>query len=329
MKISILIAAYNVEEFIEKCIISCCNQDLDKNLFEIIVVNDGSTDSTLSILNNLKKSITNLVVINQVNSGLGAARNTALLNAKGKYIWFIDGDDFIKENILNKIINEIEEHELNILVLDYAIVNQYHEIIKTNANELKNFNEICSGSEFYSSNFEKSYTVLFIFENKLFELNNLFFKERINMQDSEILPKILLHTNRISFLKSVAYYYVQHENSFTNSTNGKKRYEYFSSIIEVRNSLIDFQNQIQYLNPQLYMGLEKKINALHHIIFNHLLFFKYEKKWLLEILKLLKTNNLYPLQYDARGKFLLLKILLNNFPLTTKWFIDLIQKARK
>jgi glycosyltransferase involved in cell wall biosynthesis len=326
MKISILIAAYNVEEFIEKCIISCCNQDLDTNLFEIIVVNDGSTDSTLSILNNLKKSITNLVVINQVNSGLGAARNTALLNAKGKYIWFIDGDDYIKENIFNEIINEIEEHELNILVLDYAIVNQYHEIIKTNANELKNFNEICSGSEFYSSNFEKSYTVLFIFENKLFELNNLFFKERINMQDSEILPKILLHTNRISFLKSVVYYYVQHENSFTNSTNGKKRYVYFKSIVEVKKSLEIFSLEIEHKDPLLFEGVQKKIKSLHEVVFNHLVFFDYSNKTFKFIINLLKRHNFYPLKYEPVGKLKWVKFGLNTHPLLAKKIINLIRK---
>ncbi len=123
MKLSILIAAYNVEKFIKKCILSCASQNLEVTTYEIIVVNDGSTDGTLNLLENLKKEITNLVVINQNNSGLGAARNTALKHAKGEYVWFIDGDDYIAKNSLTEILSAIALNKLEVLVLNYEVVN--------------------------------------------------------------------------------------------------------------------------------------------------------------------------------------------------------------
>lgn len=329
MKLSILIAAYNVAPFIEKCVLSCEKQDLEKHLYEIIVVNDGSTDDSLNLLEKLKTEVSNLVIISQKNSGLGAARNIALKHAKGEYVWFIDGDDYIGEHILKKILNEINSKQLDILVLDYAIVNENYEVTKKNANNITELKGVCSGSDFYIDNHEKSYTVLYVFKKRLFDLNRLLFQERINMQDSEILPKLLFYTNRISFLKLVSYYYVQQPNSFTNSIDGAKRYAYFLSIIVVRNSLIDFQEKIKYIQPDLAFGIDKKLEGLQHILYNHLLFFSYENEWLVKIIKLLKENKLYPLQYKAKGKMQILKIGLNSYPVVTKWFVDKIQALRK
>jgi len=240
MKLSIIIAAYNVEKYIEKCVYSCVHQNILKSDYEIIVINDGSSDTTRDKVNKLTFEIKNLKVVHQENSGLGACRNTGLKHSEGQYVWFIDGDDYLEENILQDVVNEIEKNKLDSLVLDYATVDQQYDIIGAYLNKVVGVKNVVSGSEFYKNNYTNSYTWLFVFNRKLFLNYEVEFKENINMQDSEILPKLLINTQRLALLNKVCYYYIQQADSYTNSSKGQKRFKYFESIIEVRNSLQDF-----------------------------------------------------------------------------------------
>ena len=83
-------------------------------------------------------------------------------------------------------------------------------------------------------------------------------KERINMQDSEILPKILFYTRSVKYLDIVGYNYVQYKNSFTNTQDAGRRYKYFQSIIEVRDSLLEFGDSIKKADAKLFSGIQKK-----------------------------------------------------------------------
>lgn len=329
MFLSIIIAAYNVELFIEKCVLSAVMQLGFDHSYEIIIIDDGSTDATLLILKKLQKAYENIVVVTQQNSGLGAARNIGLKHANGEFVWFIDGDDYIEENILKKILNVINLKNLDALALNYNVVDDKYNVSTRHTNDIKMEREIVTGCEFYQANYAKSYTWSYIFKRTIFTKSDICFKERINMQDSEILPKLMLEIQKISFLEEVCYYYVQHPNSYTNSNNGQKRLKYFESIIEVEASLKSFLLNEAKNNIQIKKGLEKKIEGLHNVLFNHLLFFSYEKEWLLKIIKLLKKNNLYPLQNKAKGKMQLLKIGFNSCPIATKWVVDKIRVLRK
>ena len=103
-KLSILIPAYNVENYIEECVNSVL--DLDTN-YEIIIINDGSTDNTLKILNKYKK-YEYIKIINQKNMGISRTRNNLLKEAKGKYIFFLDSDDFINKEKFKELLKNIE-----------------------------------------------------------------------------------------------------------------------------------------------------------------------------------------------------------------------------
>ena len=98
MKLSIIVPVYNVEKYIEKCLNSLCNPEIEK---EIIIVNDGSTDSSLKIVEEFKKNHDkeNIIIISQENKGLSEARNTGLRKAKGEYVSFIDSDDFVNNKL--------------------------------------------------------------------------------------------------------------------------------------------------------------------------------------------------------------------------------------
>ncbi len=101
VKISVIVPAYNVEKYISGCLVSLVNQTFRE--FEIIVINDGSTDNTADIINSFKKQSKNIILINTSNQGLSAARNLGIYNAKGEYIAFIDSDDWIDKNFLENL----------------------------------------------------------------------------------------------------------------------------------------------------------------------------------------------------------------------------------
>lgn len=124
MKLSIILPSYNVGEYIGDCLNSIYTQDLLEVDYEVICVNDCSTDGTPEIIRQYQSKHLNLFLINhEVNKNLGASRNTGLLYAKGKYVWFVDPDDNITENCLSIILSELENNELDILEINSNLTN--------------------------------------------------------------------------------------------------------------------------------------------------------------------------------------------------------------
>ena len=113
MKISVIIPAYNAEKFLVESIESVINQTIDD--FEIIVIDDGSTDSTLDILRNYEESYEDFIVICQDNSGPAAARNRGLDVAKGEYIYFLDADDVLELDALESLYNAAKRRKSDLV----------------------------------------------------------------------------------------------------------------------------------------------------------------------------------------------------------------------
>ncbi len=104
MLISIIVPVYNTEAFLERCLQSLLRQGLAEDEFEIILVNDGSTDGSLQICEKYSKIHDNIRIISQANGGIGAARNTGMSLARGEYVCFVDSDDDLSENGLSEMI---------------------------------------------------------------------------------------------------------------------------------------------------------------------------------------------------------------------------------
>jgi glycosyltransferase involved in cell wall biosynthesis len=129
-KISIIIPVFNAESTIERCINSIINQTYKD--YEIIAVNDGSKDNSLKLLKKYKKLLKEkLIIINQKNQGVALARNNGIRTAKGKYLAFIDNDDYIDNNYLEKYINEINNNDFDIIIGGYRRPTADNKIIES------------------------------------------------------------------------------------------------------------------------------------------------------------------------------------------------------
>ena len=109
MFFSIIIPVFNCEKYLCDCLDSCVKQDLPNNEYEILCINDGSTDTSINILNDYANKYSQIKVFSQENRGVSAARNIGLDNAKGEYIMFVDGDDLIRANCLRDLKKTLEE----------------------------------------------------------------------------------------------------------------------------------------------------------------------------------------------------------------------------
>ena len=124
MQLSIIIPVYNVEAFIEKCIRSLEDQDIPHNEFEIIIVNDGSTDNGRKVVLRLMREFDNIVFIEQENKGVSIARNNAIDIARGEYLLPVDPDDYILPKTLKRVLERVDMEGLDVLYLGFGILNE-------------------------------------------------------------------------------------------------------------------------------------------------------------------------------------------------------------
>jgi glycosyltransferase involved in cell wall biosynthesis len=124
IKISYILPAYRVEPYIEKCILSIIATDLPFHEYEIIAINDGSPDKSQQVIEGLQAQYPNIVLINQQNQGVAAARNVGLDIAKGEYIVFVDPDDFLAGTEVNKHYEYAKLHNLDILLFGRSTLSQ-------------------------------------------------------------------------------------------------------------------------------------------------------------------------------------------------------------
>lgn len=118
--ISIVIPVYNVEIYLEQCVKSIINQSFTN--YEILLINDGSTDNSALICDKLKEECDNITVFHQANAGVGAARNKGIKNASGKYIYFLDSDDFVSDDFFKKLIPYLSK-DFDVLQFGFNRVN--------------------------------------------------------------------------------------------------------------------------------------------------------------------------------------------------------------
>lgn len=126
--ISVVVPVYNVEKYIAKCLDSLLSQDFEQ--YEIVVVNDGSTDSSGEICDRYSKKHDKLVVLHKVNGGLSDARNYGVLHARGSYVTFVDGDDYVLDGYLRELCYAAHENDADLVVSKLKVVKESDRLSK-------------------------------------------------------------------------------------------------------------------------------------------------------------------------------------------------------
>lgn len=218
MLISIIIPMYNAEKFISCCLNSVLDQNLKSNEYEIIVINDGSTDKGPSIVYDYTNKHQNISLYNQLNEGNGQARNTGLKKAKGKYLYFLDSDDYIAKGVLKDLLNILEVLKLDILGFNTKHTTSSNDKISENFYaKIKNLEKTPIEGEIFIGNHNYRAEVWwYIIKRKYLKTTGIEFYKRKFVQDSYITPNLLINANRVLYLPLDIHRYRKHETSITN-----------------------------------------------------------------------------------------------------------------
>lgn len=237
--ISIIIPVYNVELYIKECIESVLNQTL-RNI-EIIIINDGSTDRSLEKIKEFDDD--RIRIINKENGGLSSARNRGIKEAIGKYIFFLDSDDFLVNNICLEEIYKLAEYEdVDMMECKYDLYN-YKGVLKSKTKYLNKFKKRYVLIDEYIENLigTNFVPVCFkIFKREIIIKKNILFREGFLHEDEDFTPRILLCIKKIGIYNREFYGYRIREGSITDIKNEKRT----KDIIEISYDLIKFLNKI-------------------------------------------------------------------------------------
>ncbi|WP_063659999.1 glycosyltransferase family 2 protein [Aliivibrio fischeri] len=235
IKVSIIIPAYNVDKYIERCVRSAIEQTL--NEIEIIIVNDGSTDTTKKIIERLAKKDERIKVINKSNGGLSSARNVGIQVARGEYIQHLDGDDWIEKNACESIYKYAIDNKLDLVVTDI--------IYDDDEGNIKYVKELDSGI-YLSDSFFK-YTLIGLssvccwnklIKRKLYE--DILIPEHISYgEDLSVIPILIIKSKEIGKLDSAFLHYIYNPKSITNASAKIKGYQVILACLCIKEYLIN------------------------------------------------------------------------------------------
>lgn len=236
MKYSIIMPVYNVENYIEQCINSIIKQTYHN--YELLIIDDGSTDNSINIAKKMTKNLNNVKILTKKNGGLSDARNFGLDYATGDFVWFVDSDDYIRNDALEILAKQPEN---DIICFGYYKVN---ENIKKEVNiGNSDYDNIRRYLLYTPSACTKIYKRKFLRENKIkFEKGKYY-------EDLGLTPWLIKYTNKIGFVDQPLYFYIIRNNSIMTSPifNEKKDDRFWAIDNIINNICCEYYLEIEYI----------------------------------------------------------------------------------
>lgn len=251
-KISIIIPCYNVEKYLKQCLNSVVNQTLQD--IEIICINDGSTDSTLSILREYENRDNRIKVISKHNSGYGASMNIGLETAKGEYVGIVESDDYAELDMFEILYNEAKSNNLDIVRSNFYLYNSKLDTSEKLDQSWVKHNEIYSPIDEELPFFQQPSIWANLYNREFLNNNNIRFLETpgASYQDVAFTFKVYACAKRFKMIENAFLHYrVDNENSSINSTN--KLYCVCDEYREIANFVKDTNRYeiYKYLIPRI------------------------------------------------------------------------------
>lgn len=257
--ISVIVPAYNVKPYIERCVNSLVNQSYSN--LEIILVDDGSTDGTGDMCDAIAKSDSRIKVIHKKNGGLSDARNAGIECATGEFYSFIDGDDFIELDTYERMLAEMEDENVSIVAGGFIVTDmQGNEYISVSPKRQYLTKEEAFMDLFAGENYIKQSSCNKLFRSELFR--NIRYRKGILNEDMEILPKLLDACNHVVLIDKAIYHYIKKAESITTAKYSLERYK-----------AIEIERDIYLMCKDKYPDLEPyasyyELKALHGMLCN-------------------------------------------------------------
>ncbi|HFI0449840.1 TPA: glycosyltransferase family 2 protein [Streptococcus suis] len=252
--VSIIVPIYNVEKFLPRCIESICNQTYEN--IEILLINDGSTDGSEQICMDFMKRDSRIRYFLKENGGLSDARNYGITRAQGKYLSFIDSDDYVEADFIWSLYSALVQQNASIAITGFAKVDENGTIIKKEQPE--NEESALTGRDACKKLHSEKGQVFVVAWNKLYKkelFSNVQYAKGKIHEDEYIAYQLFYDIDRIAVVNDSLYYYVEREESITRTQMTDLRFE---CLIEYQLLRIDFFNskndsELVTLNLQAFL----------------------------------------------------------------------------
>ena len=234
---SIIVPVYNVEQYLKECLDSIFVHQKISYPIEVIVVNDGSDDGSLNFLNEYKKEHY-FILINQENKGLSIARNTGIKASNGKYLLFMDSDDYFVPNALDKLLKYLSDNNIDLVEFNYDTDNETEKHVR----HKKRITNVVSGSgqdvfcAWGNSGFYRPNVWTRAVTREMVVSNELYFYPGIYYEDGEWSPKLFAYAKTAIYLPIDVYVYRIREGSITS----EKTKKHYLDLITIVDSLYKF-----------------------------------------------------------------------------------------
>lgn len=260
IKFSFIMAAYNAEKYISEAISSVLNQSYDT--WELIIVDDGSTDNTPVLIDCFSNKDSRIRVIHQANSGTAAAaRNTALKHVSGDYVQMIDADDLLNENMLTEYEKKLKVNDFDIVIPNAICFenDDMDNIFWEKDAPDKNYDQVLTGKRGFELSLDWTVHGFFLVKNEL--IQRIKYDPKLLNGDEFTTRKLLFNADRIGF-SDTYYYYRKNPDSTTKSSKNKYRmYECVITDINIYNFSID-----NHMSQEI---VDKCINKLIQSFFHY------------------------------------------------------------
>jgi len=321
MKLSIILPVYNVEKFIPDCLDSLETQDLPKEEYEIICVDDGSPDNAVQVIEEYQKKYPNIRLIRQGNSGVCAARNNGFKLATGEYVWFIDPDDFIQANCLGLMLDKLYAAKADFLVFEYDEVNENSTFDKDVQLDI-----IIKEQEGYDS---KGSACQYICRRTYLEEHSISFNDDLAYGEDYLWAFQINYRKHVGVLTDAAiYHYRQRIGSAMHGRNKEKQLRHMNDMHRL--ALIYGEEYERCQREELPKSILKEVKrrqalCIQSVLLDAVRYFK-DKKEFLDLLKEMQCEGVYPYRwlwwhlFSSKIKCpLRVRILVLPFPM--KWYV--------
>ncbi len=314
IEVSVIIPVFNSEQFIKDCLHSVMNQTFERDKYEIIIVNDGSSDNSLKIIKQYIQREINVKVINQTNQGVTKARKKGVENAQGKYIIFVDSDDELSTDAIKILYDAIELKHADIVTAGYHITNEGKII---NQRIYKNF--LTNRNEYLNNLIQRKYhwgPFARIYSKKIFKKNTFDIPRSLKTGEDAIMNKNLaLNANVFYFINNIVYNYRLHKGSAMANRFVRRNEERLILFSKLMYQDIDVDKYSMAL--------------LHYDIYNWLYYSKHgvrikqHKTWKKNLYQRIKSASPYFLNY--KDKFLL-KIFSYQLGINVYFYLSVLYR---
>lgn len=319
MKLSIIIPYYNCGKWIGRCISSLLNQDMEKDEYEIIIIDDGSQEPITELASFITNS-NNIKYIKQDNKRQAAARNRGLSYATGDYVLFCDSDDFVENNVLGKLSDIAKDNELDLLFYNVVEISTDSQTPTEKCRDFNILSEVTTGSSFYSNlpfRLKKGPWSCLI-NRHFIEKNQIQFPLNIIIrEDSWFLINSILLAKRVSWTNVDTYYYVHNHQGLCNSIGKQADAKLFcDSFLKYLEYLSDIKTN-KSITDQMAIQIKKDIDIVaFDLLHNAILHCTFANN--LKYVSELKKKYVYPIRKKTGWNNKMLLALMNR---TYLWII--------